>query len=111
MILTGDEPIFIHRRVATGVNDHGNTIFETREILVRNCLVAFGSTSEPVLVDGKPVDSALTIYFPPETNIVDGDEFEIRNQRWVKDGDPLNWQSPWPDFSPGVVVNVRRRRG
>lgn len=111
MILSGDEPVFIHRRVQTGVDEYGNPEFEKQQVLVRNCLIGFGATNEPTLVDANPVDSVLTVYMPPETQILDGDEFEIREKMWVKDGDPHDWKSPFPDFVPGVIVMVRRRRG
>ena len=110
MILAGDEPIYIHRRVAAGVDDYGNATYSTSEILVRNCLVGFSGSSEPSEVARNPIDARLTLYFPHGTVIEDGDEFEVREKRWVKDGDPEAWPTV-AGFEVGVVVNVRRRRG
>ena len=111
MILSGDEPVFIHRRIQTGVDEYGNPEFEKQQVLVRNCLIGFGATNEPTLVDANPVDSVLTVYMPPETQILDGDEFEIREKMWVKDGDPVEWKAPYVGLTPPVMVNVRRRHG
>ncbi len=111
MIIRGDEPIFILRKTSTGVDDYGNPTYSTDEILVRDALFAFGGTGEPVDVSRDPVDAALTLYLPEGTTVLDGDEFEIRNTIWVKDGDPVEYPQLWGGFVPAIVLSVRRRRG
>ncbi len=111
MTLSGVETITIHRREQVDVDAHGNPVYERTEVVIGNCLVGFGSTNEPSLVDGDPVDSNVTLYLPHNAEVFDGDEFEIRGELWVKDGDPHAWVSPFAGFDPGVVVQVRRRRG
>lgn len=111
MIIRTDEPIFIHRRVEGHKDEYGNPTFATETILVRNVLFAFQGGSEPVQVEREPLDARLSLYFPPGTEILDGDEFEIRETMWVKDGEPDEWQKIWPGFTPGVVVRVRKRVG
>lgn len=111
MTLSGVETVSIHRREQVGVDAHRNPEYERTEIVIGNCLVGFGATNEPTIVDGNPVDSNVTLYLPNNTEVVDGDEFEIRGELWVKDGDPHAWVSPFAGFNPGVVVMVRRRRG
>ena len=111
MIIRGDEPIFIHRKTESSVDVYGNPTFTTSEILVRDCLFWFGSSNEPVDVARDPIDARLTIVFPKGTEILDGDEFEIRETMWVKDGEAQEWLDVFPAMETGVVVNVRRRNG
>lgn len=111
MTLNGVEQVTVHRRSKTGDDDYGNPVFTRESILFTSVLVGFGSTSEPSIVDGDPVKSGVTLYFPAGSEIVDGDEFEIRGEMWVKDGDPQVWVSPFSGFNAGVVVMVRRSRG
>jgi hypothetical protein len=110
MILAGDEPIYIHRRTSTGVDDYGNPTFSTAPVLIRNCLLGYGSTDEPVDPARDPIDARLTLYLPHGPTVGEGDTFEIRDKIWEKDGDPHNWETV-AGFEVGVVVNVRRRRG
>ncbi len=111
MIIKGDEPITIIRRSSSGtVDDYGNAVYETTQIIIRDGLFAFSSTEEPVDVAREAVDAKLTLYLPHGTEIIDGDVFVIRETQWVKDGDGAGWPVV-NGFVPGVVVNVRRRRG
>lgn len=110
MIIRGDEPIVIIRRTANGTDKYGNATHSTEEILIRDGLFALGSSSEPNLVDRDPMDATLTLYLPAGTEIREGDIFEIRNTRWIKDGHAETWPSP-VGLDTGVVVNVRRRVG
>lgn len=111
MIIRGDEPIWHYTRSVTGVDAHGNDTYSKTSTLIRDALFAYTGTSEPVEVNRNAVDATLTLYLPEGTVVSDGDEFEIRGSRWVKDGDPEEWPQLWPGFTPPVVVQVRRRRG
>ena len=111
MIIRGDEPISIIRRTESGVDGYGNPTHTTQEILVRDCLFVYAGSSEPADMAREAVDARLTLYLPENTPIHDGDIFVIRESEWVKDGDSQEWPQLWPGFVPGVVVNVRRRRG
>ena len=111
MFFRGNEPIIIKRQTITGYDDYGNEVYSTQEILIRDALIAFGSTDEPVDASRKPVDASLTLYLPTDTVIQDEDIFEVRERDFVKDGDPENWKSPFEGWNLGVVVKVRRRSG
>jgi hypothetical protein len=111
VIIQSDEPIYIWRRTKTGKDAHGNPTYSKTSTLVRNALFAYAGTGEPVEVNADPIDVKLTLYLPQDTEVLEGDEFEIRGTRWVKDGDPEDWQQLWVGFTPGVVVQVRKRRG
>mgnify|MGYP000170277413 CR=1 FL=1 len=110
MIIRGDEPIVIIRRSQDGTDDYGNPTYDKTEILIRDGLFSLGSSSEPTDVERDALDASLTLYLPEGTLIQDGDEFEIRNTVWVKDGSAQTWPSP-VGLSTPVVVNVRRRVG
>lgn len=110
MILSGDTPIFIHRRTQVALDEYGNPTYTTEEILVRNVLIGWGGSQEPQEVARDAIDASLTLYLPPQTQVLDGDIFEIRETMWEKDGDPQEWDAV-NGFEVGVVVKVRRRRG
>lgn len=110
--IRGGETITIKRKSANGsFDEHGLPIETVSHKTIRDCLIAFGSSDEPVVVDGNPERTSLTLYLPPETVIEPGDIFIIRSTEFVKDGSPAEWQSPFDSFPVGVVVPVRRKRG
>lgn len=106
----GGETIVISRRTATGTDDYGNPTYSSKSITVRNCLIGFGSTSEPVDVERDAVDAKITIYFPIGTTVQDGDTFTIRNSKWEKDGNVTQYVPPFA-MATGPVVMARQRRG
>lgn len=111
MIIRGSETVTIKRIVDTGeVDKYNMPITSTQNIIIKNCLIAFGSTNEEVNTTRNPEDAQLTIYMPKGTVIEDGDIFNLRETDFVKDGYPANWISPFP-IETGVVVIVRRRHG
>jgi hypothetical protein len=84
-ITRGSETVTILRKVSTNtVNDYGHEVDTIETLLVNNCLVAFGSTSEPVDINRNAADIALTVYMPKNTIIADGDIFVIRDIEYVK---------------------------
>lgn len=111
MFFKGNEPVIIKRREINGTDEYGNETYSTTEILVRDCLMGFGSTDEPVDASRKPIDASVTLYFPNGTVILEEDVFEVREKDFVKDGDPMDWKSPFSGWNLGVVVKVRRRVG
>ena len=111
MFFRGNEPIVIKRRSISGYDAWGNETYTTQEILIRDALIAFGSTDEPIDASRKPVDASLTLYLPSGTLIQEEDIFEVRERDFVKDGDPEEWKSPFEGWNLGVVVKVRRRSG
>jgi len=107
---SGGETVTIKRRSEASTDEYGNKTYTTSNILVRNVLVAFGSTDEPIDVERDAIDAKITLYFPKGTAIEDNDKFTIRNSEWVKDGQAQVYIPPF-QFSAGVVVHVRQRRG
>lgn len=109
--IRGGETITIRRRSESGVDDYGNPTYTTTTITLKDALVAFGSTDEPIDPERDAVDAKIVVYLPAGTVIVDGDEFTIRNSTWVKDGLASIWTNPFTSFDSGVVVNLRQRNG
>lgn len=107
--IRGGETITIRRRSETSVDDYGNPTYSTTTITVKDALVAFGSTDEPVDASRDAIDSKITIYLPNGTTIQDGDTFIIRNTNWVQDGQHQSWVSPFTSFEAGTVVQLRKR--
>ena len=111
MFIRGGETITIKRRSAGSTDAHGNATYSETTIVVKEALIAVGGTSEPVDPARDAEDATLTLYLPNGTVIEAGDLFIIRSSKWVKDGMPQEWVSPFPGLEGGVVVPVRRRRG
>ena len=110
--IRGGETIQIKRRSAASEDDYGNTTHSVTTIVVKDALIAFGGSSEPVLTDRDPVDQTITAYLPNGTLVKEGDRFIIRGTEFVKAGSPQNWSSPFgSQFETGVVVPLRRRNG
>lgn len=109
--IRGGETIQIKRRTITGENDFGNPTYSLTTITIKDALIGFGSTNEPVDAERDAVDAKITVYFPTGTVIEDGDVFVIRNLSWVKDGISQQWVSPFTSFDAGVVVQLRKRDG
>lgn len=106
----GSETVTIQRRSATSTDGYGNKSYSTTNIVVKNCMIGFGESSEPVDAAADPVNTSLTIYMPNGTQIQPGDVFLIRGTKFVKDGEQQDWVAPF-DFNVGVVVKVRKRNG
>ena len=109
--IRGGETITIRRRSETSVDDYGNPTYSLTTITVKDALVAFGSTDEPIDASRDAIDSKITIYLPNGTAIQDGDTFIIRNTNWVQDGQYQSWVSPFTSFEAGTVVQLRKRVG
>jgi hypothetical protein len=107
---SGGETVTIKRRTEAATDAYGNKTYTTANIVVKNVLVGFGSTTEPIDVERDAIDAKITLYFPKGTVINDGDQFTIRNSEWIKDGQPAVYNPPF-QFSAGVVVYVRQTRG
>lgn len=108
--IRGGETVVIKRKVNTGdFDDYKQPIFTTRSYTIRECLIAFGSSDEPVENDRDPIDRSLTLYLPPGTVVEPGDVFHLRATDFVRDGAPEAWISPFDQMPAGVVIKVRRR--
>lgn len=107
----GTETVVIKRRANNGVDEYGNKTHTTTTVTVRDVLIGFGSTDEPVDTNRDPIDAAITLYFPNGTRVMDGDRFIVRNTEWVKDGMAQDWSDNPFGLDAGVVVKVRKRNG
>lgn len=104
------ETVTIIRRVLGNADEYGNPSTTTTEFELNGCLIAWGSTNEPVSAEMNPVDTQMTIYMPAGTVIEPEDVFLIRGEQFVKDGQPQGWVSML-NVAKGVVLPLRRRHG
>lgn len=111
MFFRGNETVTIVRRTENGVDDFGNPTYTTSTTTVRDCLIGFGNSDEPVDAERDAIDARITVYMPEGTVIEPGDVFNVRNTQWVKDGDPAIWQSPFASWDLPIIVQMRKRRG
>lgn len=109
--IRGGETITIRRRSATSTDDYGNPVYTTTTISIKDALIAFGNTDEPVDTARDPIDNSITAYLPNGTVVEESDQFIIRGTNWVKDGDPQTFTNPFTSFDGGTVVKLRKRVG
>lgn len=110
-MIQGTETVKVIRKSSASVDGYGNPIFTTNEINFDDVLIGWASGDEPVEVDSQPQKGKATLYFAPGSVINDDDEFEFRDQRWVKDGRVQDWESPFVGLEVGPVVIVRQQLG
>lgn len=104
------ETVTIIRRSASTVDDYGNPSYTSTTLDVDGCLIGWGATNEPALADSNSISTQMSIYFPAGTEIHELDEFLVRGEAYVKDGDPMAWSSML-NIAKGVVVLARRVNG
>lgn len=109
--IRGGETITIVRRSKASTDDYGNPTYVTTSVTVKDALIAFGATDEPVDAGRNAIDNAITVYLPTGTEIQEGDRFVIRSTQWVKDGDPQELTNPFTNFDGGIVIRLRKRIG
>lgn len=105
----GNETVTVISHTAGTVDEYGIPTQSTTETTVQKCLVEFDHTSEPTTVDADPIVQSATVYLPVGTDVDRIDQFEIRGESWVKDGEAVQWESPFSRPIPFIVVKVRRR--
>jgi hypothetical protein len=112
MFVRGGETVIIKKPTDSGeVDDYNEPVLTFTNTTVKGCLIAFGSTNQPVEVNRNPEDIDITVYMPKGTVVNNEDILIIRNTEFVKDGVPQEWESPFSGYRVGLVVKVRRRNG
>ena len=105
----GTETVTVIGRTAGAVDAYGMPEQTIVSYEITECLVEYDSTSEPVLATENPVIQSATVYVPLPAQVDEFDQFEIRGERWVKDGSVVQWESPFGRPVEFVIVKVRRR--
>jgi hypothetical protein len=106
----GNESVVLISRSAGTVDEFGIPVVTETETTIDGCLLGYGETSEPVKVGDFPGLEAAMLFLPNGTSVGDADEFEVRGERWVKDGIAQSWSSPFNgNIRPKVVQRIRRR--
>jgi hypothetical protein len=105
----GTETVTVIGRSAGTVNAYGIPEQIIVSYNIADCLVEYDSTSEPVLATENPVVQTATVYIPLPALVDEFDEFDIRGERWVKDGSVMQWESPFGRPVEFLIVKVRRR--
>lgn len=101
------ETIVQIRRIPTGVDAHGlDTWFEVEYRLT--AAVATRQNNSVFSADFVSVTDGLTVYLPANTEVEDGDKFEVRGKRYEIDGEPFDWRDGFSTWTPGTVVNLVR---
>ncbi|MEV4670975.1 hypothetical protein AB0K34_04910 [Actinomadura sp. NPDC049382] len=97
-------------RVTPGGRDpYGDPIgdVETRTD-VTGCAVAPRQAGEQIGQGRIAATSGVTIYVPPDTDVLPSDRFEVRGAVWEVDGEPAVWRSPFTGWEPGREVQLTR---
>lgn len=109
--------------VVRAVKDRHGDVVSYSEHVLRGCFVSPGSSTENT-DEGEQVAGQWNLYVLGGGDIVASDRvrrpgdpapgpnasLKARAQ-WVVLGDPDSWSSPWSDWTPGIVVAIRRVTG
>jgi hypothetical protein len=96
------------RKVATGQTDEHNLPIVTEQTTYMSAVVAPRTTAKTVGSSEVTVTEDLIVYLPAGTNVLSTDMFEVRDRRYLVDGESFNWVSPFTGWNPGVTVELRK---
>jgi hypothetical protein len=104
------ETVTLVRRVETGRDSHGNTIWADSEIPVDGCAVwPTGSTER---IQGQDQTSTrVTVMFPYGTTVLHTDKAKVRGLLYEVTGLPSSWSSPFTTTRAGVEVQMTHVTG
>lgn len=78
---------------------------------IERCAIAFRYSTEPTARGRNGVIVGLTVFAPFGSDITSTDSLMIRGNRYVVDGEPAEWRSPFTGWEPGIEVAARRAEG
>jgi hypothetical protein len=96
------------RKVATGQTDEHNLPIVTEQTVFISAVVAPRTSSKTVGSSEVTVTEDLIVYLPAGTSVLATDMFEVRDRRYLVDGEAFNWVSPFTGWNPGVTVELRK---
>lgn len=111
--MTYGETVTRIRRQVVGVDPRYNEpIFSDVESEISGAGVAPGPTEEPLVVDGNPVVTDMSLYFwESMPDIVRSDRLRVRGKTYSVAGDPREWVNPFTGWQAGLVVNLKIGEG
>lgn len=110
--IRGKETVTIERKTFAAVDEYGAETYTTTTTAIKNCLLAFNSTSDVGSLEQQAEQTDVTVYFPHGTIILDDDILIVRDSRWVKDGIGVAWETfQGSRIKPRVIVNIKQVKG
>jgi len=97
------------QRNSSGTDSHGLPVWVETRISI-GAIVAARSSSLLTEADAVTITQGLTLYLPSNTQINDGDRFEVRGKTYVIDGEAFDWRDGLGNWNPGTVVNLTREQ-
>lgn len=104
------ETVTLLRRVESGRDSHGNTVWSTTEIAVDRCAVWPTGSTEKTQGQDQTSDH-LTVMLPYGTEIRSTDQARVRGEIFDVTGLPSSWVSAFTATRVGVEVRLERVRG
>lgn len=100
--------LVIQTRLSSSSVDSYNLPVITRTDTTLNAAVAPRTTTKTVGASETTIIEGLTLYLDAGVVVNPTDEFTVRGQLYLVDGEAFDWRSGIGDWNPGVVVNLRR---
>ena len=97
-------------RAVSGTDNQGNDVWSESQTLFYGCAV-WPTASGEVQQGQDVVTDGQMVTFPTGTVVLATDQVLIGTTRFDVVGDPINYQSPFTGWNPGVVVKVKRVTG
>lgn len=96
-------------RAKSGTDSYGNDVYGETTTTVVGAFAPGGSSE---LIQGQDtVITQPTVYLPAGTDVTSVDEVEVNGLRYLVDGEPNAWVSPFTGWAPGVEVRLERVTG
>lgn len=95
------------RQSSQGTDQYGEPIYVTTETVLE-AAVAARTGSKTVGAAEITVTSGLTVYLAYGTDVQNDDVFVYKGERYVLDGEPFDWENPYGNWKPGLVIDLQR---
>jgi hypothetical protein len=95
-------------RLSSNSVDSYNLPVIVRTDTTLNAAVSPRTTTKTVGASETTIIEGLTLYLDAGVVVNPTDEFTVRGQLYLVDGEAFDWHSGIGNWNPGVVVNLRR---
>lgn len=109
MTLPYGETVTRIRATPGGYDQYGDPLpGTTSELEIPGCALAPRYSHEQTEPGRRAVIEGLTLFTPPGADILPGDNVTARGIRYLVDGEPGDWRSPYTGINRGVEITLRR---
>lgn len=109
--LLGNATVVRVRREVTGQDRNNDPIYGTTNETIDGAVMAPRSSIDVRTGGRDGVITGLSLYLPPDSDVMDGDSFEVDGVAYEIDGAVGHWRSPFNGADVGLELALRRADG